>query len=152
MDKYRNRRENFKKLIHQRFKKGPITRASEILNKPASYISRCIWDPEKNQARNIGEVFAREMEKAFGLIEYELDAPIKEKSESNTNTPESDSYIESLLSKATPKSSRQIIKIAQAASEGRLTEADIELISSIAERFEQPKVPNQSAKTIREKL
>lgn len=148
MDKTKARRDNLKKLIYQRFEKGHIARASELLNKSPSYISRCLWDPEKKQSRNIGEDFAREIERAFNLEPYGLDSPIGTTAKETTES----SYIESLLSKATPKSSRQIIRIAQAASEGRLTETDITLLSSIAERFEQPKIPNESAKNIRKKL
>jgi len=52
------------------------------------------------------------------------------------------SEIDALLANATPRSRQQLISIAQAAAVGRLTEADVKMLSDIAKRLEQGRTNN----------
>lgn len=47
------------------------------------------------------------------------------------------SEIDLLLASATPRSRQQLLRIAQAAADGRLSEADIKMLSDIAKRLEK---------------
>ena len=80
MDIREVRRHNLKKLMDKEFgmgARGAQSRLAEMLKKPQNFISRCLFEPEKNGAKTIGEDFAREIEEAFGLPRYSLDAPIE---------------------------------------------------------------------------
>lgn len=80
MDIREVRRHNLKKLMDKEFglgARGAQSRLAEKLKKPQNFISRCLFEPEKNGAKTIGEDFAREIEEAFGLARYVLDAPMK---------------------------------------------------------------------------
>ena len=80
MDIREVRRHNLKKLMDKDFgmgARGAQSRLAEMLKKPQNFISRCLFEPEKNGAKTIGEDFAREIEEAFGLPRYSLDAPIE---------------------------------------------------------------------------
>lgn len=87
MDIREVRRHNLKKLMDKEFgigTRGAQSRLAEMLKKPQNFISRCLFEPEKNGAKTIGEDFAREIEEAFGLARYSLDVPIEtEKKEGN---------------------------------------------------------------------
>ncbi|WP_203008563.1 helix-turn-helix transcriptional regulator [Pseudomonas paraversuta] len=79
MDIREVRRHNLKKLMDKEFglgARGAQSRLAEKLKKPQNFISRCLFEPEKNGAKTIGEDFAREIEEAFGLTRYALDAPM----------------------------------------------------------------------------
>lgn len=79
MDIREVRRHNLKKLMDKEFglgARGAQSRLAEKLKKPQNFISRCLFEPEKNGAKTIGEDFAREIEEAFGLARYALDAPM----------------------------------------------------------------------------
>ena len=52
------------------------------------------------------------------------------------------SEVDALLANATPRSRLQLISIAKAAADGRLTEADIKMLSDIAKRLEQGRTNN----------
>lgn len=80
MDIREVRRHNLKKLMDKEFglgARGAQSRLAEKLKKPQNFISRCLFEPEKNGAKTIGEDFAREIEEAFGLARYVLDAPME---------------------------------------------------------------------------
>ncbi|MAZ40449.1 MAG: hypothetical protein CMG91_04890 [Marinobacter sp.] len=47
------------------------------------------------------------------------------------------SEIDLLLAKATPRSRQQLLRIAEAAADGRLSESDIKMLSDIAKRLEK---------------
>lgn len=79
MDIREVRRHNLKKLMDNEYglgARGAQSRLAEKLKKPQNFISRCLFDPEKNGAKTIGEDFAREIESEFGLARYALDTPI----------------------------------------------------------------------------
>lgn len=81
MDIREVRRHNLKKLMDTEYgvgARGAQSRLAEKLKKPQNFISRCLFEPEKNGAKTIGEDFAREIESEFGLARYALDAPIGE--------------------------------------------------------------------------
>lgn len=78
MDIREVRRHNLKKLMDNEYgvgTRGAQSRLAEKLKKPQNFISRCLFDPNKSGAKTIGEDFAREIEKEFGLARYALDAP-----------------------------------------------------------------------------
>lgn len=84
MDIREVRRHNLKKLMDKEFglgARGAQSRLAEKLKKPQNFISRCLFEPEKNGAKTIGEDFAREIEEAFGLARYVLDAPMETEGE-----------------------------------------------------------------------
>lgn len=66
------------------------------------------------------------------------------------------SHIDALYALATPRSQQALVKIARAAQEGRLTEADLVLLELIAERFERTSTehpePDGSNTRLRERL
>ncbi|WP_256663767.1 S24 family peptidase [Pseudomonas sp. gcc21] len=78
MDIREVRRRNLKSLMDREFNgvRGAQSRLAERLGKPQNFISRCLAAPERAGSKTIGEDFAREIEKAFGLDCYALDRPI----------------------------------------------------------------------------
>lgn len=54
--------------------RGAKAKLAKRLGKQADYISRCLYPPEKDGRKNIGEDFAREIEQAYKLPMYSLDA------------------------------------------------------------------------------
>lgn len=56
---------------------------------------------------------------------------------SNSPPAAASSEIDLLLANATPRSRQQLLRIAQAAADGRLSEADIKMLSDIAKRLEK---------------
>ncbi|WP_174220391.1 S24 family peptidase [Pseudomonas aeruginosa] len=78
MDIREVRRHNLKRLMDARFgtgTRGAQSRLADLLGKPQNFISRCLASPDKPGAKTIGEDFAREIEDAFQLSRYALDAP-----------------------------------------------------------------------------
>lgn len=78
MDIREIRRQNLKALLDREYAgvRGAQSRMAERLDKPQNFISRCLADPERAGSKTIGEDFAREIEKAFGLDRYALDHPL----------------------------------------------------------------------------
>lgn len=77
MDIREVRRLNLQKLMDSKFGtgvRGAQSRLAEMLGKPQNLLSRYLSSPEKAGAKTIGEDFAREVEKAFKLPRYSLDA------------------------------------------------------------------------------
>lgn len=78
MDLREIRRRNLKRLMDREFglgARGAQSRLAERLGKPQNFLSRCLFDPDKKGAKNIGEDFAREIEDAFKLDRYAMDSP-----------------------------------------------------------------------------
>jgi hypothetical protein len=70
MDLNEIRRRNLRALMDRTYgrnARGAQSRMAEALGKPQNYLSRCLYEPEKKGAKNIGEDFAREIERAFKL-------------------------------------------------------------------------------------
>lgn len=73
------RRHNLQKLMDREYGagvRGAQSRLAIKLGKPQNFISRCLAQPESPGAKTIGESFARDIEEAFGLSRYALDAPL----------------------------------------------------------------------------
>ncbi|UDL04003.1 helix-turn-helix domain-containing protein [Marinobacter sp. CA1] len=135
-----DRREAVKRLIDERFggKQADFARA---INRSPSLVWQCL-----NGHRNIGEKLAREIENKLRLKPGWLDGPSIESTlpgqlgalDSDDNPPAaSSSEIDLLLASASPRSRQQLLRIAQAAADGRLSEADIKMLSDIAKRLEK---------------
>lgn len=76
MDTRENRRRNLQALMDQEFgrgARGAQSRLAERLDKAQSLISRYLAPPGKPGAKDIGEDFAREVEKKFCLTRNSLD-------------------------------------------------------------------------------
>lgn len=72
------RRDNLRLLMDRTYgvgARGAQTRLGERLNRPQNYISRCLFPPTRTGAKNIGEDFARDIEKVFSLPPYAMDLP-----------------------------------------------------------------------------
>lgn len=77
MDLNEIRRRNLRALMDRTYgrnTRGAQSRMAEALGKPQNYLSRCLYEPDKKGAKNIGEDFAREIERAFKLEQYAMDA------------------------------------------------------------------------------
>lgn len=72
MDIYEIRRENLRAIVKSRFN-GKITGLAEAVDRAHSYISRCLTNNETHR-KNIGEEFARDIEKRLKLPPLALDA------------------------------------------------------------------------------
>lgn len=80
MDLREVRRHNLQKLMDKEYgvgMRGAQSRVAERLGKPQNFISRCLADPASSGAKTIGEDFAREIEAAFKIARYSLDAPLR---------------------------------------------------------------------------
>lgn len=74
------RRQNLQKLMDREYGagvRGAQSRLAVKLGKPQNFISRCLASPESAGSKTIGESFAREIEEAFGVPRYGLDAPLE---------------------------------------------------------------------------
>lgn len=81
MDTREIRRINLHKLMDERFGagvRGAQSRLAERLGKPQNLISRYLAAPGNPNAKTIGEDFARDVEKAFGLARNALDSSATE--------------------------------------------------------------------------
>lgn len=54
--------------------RGAKAKLAKRLDKQPDYISRCLYPPGKEGRKGIGEDFAREIEKIFGLPRYAMDS------------------------------------------------------------------------------
>lgn len=78
MDKNLIRKTNLQLLIDREYglgKHGAKADFARRVGKQADYISRCLYPAGKNGGKNVGEDFAREIEKEFGLATYAFDLP-----------------------------------------------------------------------------
>lgn len=133
---------------------GALTQAefAERHDLNASYISQIL-----SGHRSFGERAASNMEKKIGLTAGTLSRPPLGDAEdpADKNNKES-SVIADLVAIATPRSRAVLDRIIRAASEGRLTDSDLELLDQIAARFEGTSQALPSAegshKRLREKL
>ncbi|SEE79606.1 S24 family peptidase [Pseudomonas proteolytica] len=78
MDKKLIRKANLQLLIDRQYgigKHGAKAEFARRMGKQPDYISRCLYPPGKPGAKNVGEVFARAVEKEFELDEYAFDKP-----------------------------------------------------------------------------
>lgn len=94
MDTREVRRHNLKLLMDQAFgvgARGAQSRLAETLGKPQNFVSRCLADPGRAGAKTIGEDFAREIERSFGLQPYQLDKPMLGKDAASSEGPLKDS-------------------------------------------------------------
>lgn len=132
-----DRLKALKRLIEDRFNGKQADFARAIGRSPS-----LVWQ-YLNGHRNIGEKFAREVERKLRLKEGWLDAgsvdfdlggePYKPGVEpAATGIPPE---FNALAAKASPRSYKQLMRIAEAAADGRLSDADIELLKQIAERI-----------------
>lgn len=132
-----NRREALKRLIDERFE-GKQAEFARAINRSPSLVWQCL-----SGHRNIGEKLAREIESKLRLKQGWLDSDSTDFNLSGQPyTPGSDNppakvppEFSALLSKATPRSYKQLMQIAEAAADGRLTDADINLLTQIANRI-----------------
>lgn len=132
-----NRREALKRLIDERFE-GKQAEFARAINRSPSLVWQCL-----SGHRNIGEKLAREIESKLRLKQGWLDSDSADFNLSGQPyTPSSDNppakvppEFSALLSKATPRSYKQLMQIAEAAADGRLTDADINLLTQIANRI-----------------
>ena len=86
MDIREVRRHNLQRLMDVKFGagvRGAQSRLSELLGKPQNLLSRYLAEPSKPGSKTIGEDFAREVERAFGLERHALDSPRPVSEESN---------------------------------------------------------------------
>jgi len=81
---------------------------------------------------------------ALGVSPEEISPRLAAKLSGQSYIPGSDnppaaasSEIDLLLAKATPRSRQQLLRIAEAAADGRLSESDIKMLSDIAKRLEK---------------
>lgn len=84
MDTYETRRHNLQVLMDDQYgpgARGAKSKLAKRLDKQPDYISRCLYMPDKPGRKNIGEDFAREIERVFGLSRYAFDVPGMGKSE-----------------------------------------------------------------------
>jgi len=132
-----NRREALKRLIDERFE-GKQADFARAINRSPSLVWQCL-----SGHRNIGEKLAREIESKLRLKKGWLDTdsnnfdPSGKPPEPVSDNPPAKVPPEfsALLSKATPRSYKQLMQIAEAAADGRLTDADINLLTQIANRI-----------------
>lgn len=121
--------------LREWFSEGPMPAEEK------SYLSQLI-----NGKASFGERAARRLEKTYGMGDGFLDKKIeavKEESASYSaekgNTKFANTMVKSkaasLISSASPRSKQNLEKIIQAASDGRLSEEDISLLNTIAERI-----------------
>lgn len=100
-----------------------------------SYLSQIL-----NGHRNLGERAARNMETKIDLVPGTLENPVVDDSESSSLRDQVAEAVErradQLSAIATPRSREILLKIVNAAAQGRLSDADIELLDKIASRFE----------------
>ena len=80
MDIREVRKHNLKLLMDRAFgigARGAQSRLAERLGKPQNFVSRCLAESGRPGAKTIGEDFAREIERSFGLASYSLDSPLE---------------------------------------------------------------------------
>lgn len=132
-----NRREALKRLIDKEFG-GRQADFARAIDRSPSLVWQCL-----NGHRPIGEKLARTIESKLRLKPGWLDSASTDLDPSGQPyIPGSDSppanvppEFSALLSKATPRSYKQLMQIAEAAADGRLTDADINLLTQIANRI-----------------
>lgn len=136
MDIREVRRHNLKKLMDSTYgvgARGAQSRLAEKLKKPQNFISRCLFEPNKNGAKTIGEDFAREIEIEFGLARYALDAPIGDSSSKESN-------VIPINSRNKPSDSSFItishLDVAGSMGQGRVPPDHIEVIRDITVRLD----------------
>jgi transcriptional regulator with XRE-family HTH domain len=100
-----------------------------------SYLSQIL-----NGHRNLGERAARNMEAKIDLVPGTLENPVLDSVESlgvaDNVAASVERKADQLSAIATPRSREILLKIVNAAAQGRLSDADIELLDKIASRFE----------------
>jgi SOS-response transcriptional repressor LexA len=78
MDTNMIRKANLQLVIDREYgigKHGAKAEFARRLGKQADYISRCLYPPEKKGGKNVGEDFARGIEREFKLPVYAMDQP-----------------------------------------------------------------------------
>ena len=132
-----DRRARLRRLVNERFGGNQAELARAIGRSPS-----LVWQYLSGH-REIGEKFARHVERCLGLPRFWLDRE-QERDEREerahaalAGNADIEREIQELLPAATPRSRGALRRIAQAASEGRLTEEDLELLEKIAERFKR---------------
>lgn len=114
---------------------GALTQAefAERHDLNASYISQIL-----SGHRSFGERAASNMEKKIGLTAGTLSRPPLGDAEDPADKSSDESIViaADLAAIATPRSRAVLDRIIRAASEGRLTDSDLELLDQIAARFE----------------
>jgi len=122
------RKTNLQLLIDREYglgKHGGKAEFARRMGKQADYISRCLYAPDKPGAKNVGEGFARDIEREFGLEEYAFD-----RSGLGGATPvvQDVSKGRSQMSGTSFSAPAVVRLIATAIAAGRLKEDDIEAI------------------------
>jgi hypothetical protein len=134
-----DRQDALKRLIEENFD-GNQAEFARAIDRSPSLVWQCL-----NGHRPIGEKLARTIEGKLRLKRGWLDSNPTDFSLSQSRyVPGSDnppaapsSEIDLLLASATPRSRQHLLRIAQAAADGRLSEADTKMLSDIAKRLEK---------------
>lgn len=129
-----DRRARLRRLVNERFGGNQAELARALGRSPS-----LVWQYLSGH-REIGEKFARHVERCLGLPRFWLDREQEREEKAHATLAgnvDIEREIEELLPAATPQSQGALRRIAQAASEGQLTDEDLELLEKIAERFKR---------------
>lgn len=121
-----------RRLVNERFGGNQAELARAVGRSPS-----LVWQYLSGH-REIGEKFARHVERCLGLPRFWLDREDERGEKAHAalaGSADIEREIEELLPAATPRSKAALRKIAQAARNGKLSERDLELLEQIAERF-----------------
>ena len=127
-----DRRVRLRRLVNERFGGNQAELARAVGRSPS-----LVWQYLSGH-REIGEKFARHVERCLGLPRFWLDREDERGEKAHAalaGSADIEREIEELLPAATPRSKAALRKIAQAARNGKLSERDLELLEQIAERF-----------------
>lgn len=128
------RRENAMAVLRNKFN-GTIKVLADALEVAPGFVSR-VLNGTGAGSRNIGDSLARRIEQVSGCDPNWLDHDHSRIEVSASGPVPLDlDDIELLMQRATPRSRESLRRIATAAAENRLTEADCELLASIAARL-----------------
>tara|TARA_R110000850_G_scaffold264606_1_gene393764 strand:- start:13038 stop:13478 length:441 start_codon:yes stop_codon:yes gene_type:complete len=130
-----DRRDALKRLIEKEFN-GSQADFARAIDRSPSLVWQCL-----NGHRPIGEKLARTIEGKLRLKRGSLDSGSVDFNLSDQpylpGSAVAQSEIDLLIANATPSSRRQLLAIARALAEDRLSDADIQLLGDIAKRMEK---------------
>jgi hypothetical protein len=130
MDIQEIRRLNLQYLIDTKFN-GVVATFARKVDKDSSYISRCLYPPEKKHSKKMGEKVAAEFCEALSFPRTWMDTPHWDK----INEQPRENQIAALMPLASPPTLAALKRIEKACLEGRLIEDDMVLLDAIAKRF-----------------
>lgn len=128
------RRKNAERLLASNFNGNRVAMADALETQP-SFLGRLL-NANAAQRRNIGDSLARRIEQLCRREPNWLDHDHDRAPDDDTASDPIEE-IDRLMKLATPRTKASLQQIAEAASAGRLTEADCELLASIAARLAQ---------------